>query len=47
MTPRQIMFTVQPAMARKDREKADALAIAALGAHDPKKAGEMAKELGG
>lgn len=45
MTPREIMFAVQPAMERERARKADALAIATLAAHDPKQASEQIEAL--
>lgn len=45
MTPREIMFAVQPVQELDDRERADALMIAAVGANDPKEAGEQIKDL--
>ncbi|WP_168212946.1 MULTISPECIES: hypothetical protein [unclassified Bradyrhizobium] len=46
MTPREIMFAVQPAMERENRRRADALAIATLATHDPKQASEEIEALG-
>lgn len=45
MTPREIMFAIQPAEARKRSEKADALKIATIAAHDPKLADKEIKAL--
>jgi len=45
MTPREIMFAIQPAQERERQRKADALAMATLAAHDPKKASEEIEAL--
>ncbi|MBR1150078.1 hypothetical protein [Bradyrhizobium sp. JYMT SZCCT0428] len=45
MTPREIMFAVQPAEARQRAASAEALAIATLAAHDPQKAMAQVEKL--
>jgi hypothetical protein len=45
MTPREIMFAVQPAQQRERSRQADALAIATLAAHDPKQASQEIEAL--
>jgi hypothetical protein len=45
MTPREIMYAVLPAMDREDVRTANALLVSAVGANNPKLAGELMQDL--